>query len=205
MSKATVKKAVKVNEVVAESYRAAATVGEGAARDFIKSAAAMLKARKVTVTVMQDTVKAEQSKVSFIIKSSHVQDIARAAEILETVKGADSVKVTDVLKLARNLRDKSGRTAAEADKALRDAVQAGDDFAKIQKATAAEVKAQNAAGNNDDGDDMTGGNVTGDDIVRAALNALRGLDVLTVTDLQSAEALVKVLRQAVKNGQPVAA
>lgn len=205
MSKATVKKAVKVNEVVAESYRAAATVGEGAARDFIKSAAAMLKARKVTVTVMQDTVKAEQSKVSFIIKSSHVQDIARAAEILETVKGADSVKVTDVLKLARNLRDKSGRTAAEADKALRDAVQSGDDFAKIQKDTAAEVKAQNAAGKDDDGDDMTGGNVTGDDIVRAALNALRGLDVLTVTDLQSAEALVKVLRQAVKNGQPVAA
>lgn len=198
MSKATVKATAKaINPAMYDAYVAAATGSDAQVRAFIEQAAKALQARTVSLAVLKDTIaSASRTHHGFTIKAAHAQDMRRAYGLM-SLAGADARSAHDLLTLAVNMRDRSGRTTEDADKALRDAAKNGVSLDELAEDTAKRVTATNAARKAEKSGKGAAGtlsNVTADDVLRAAVATLRELDDVTVTDRETVRVLLSILK-----------
>lgn len=188
-----VSKAV-VNPEVVKAYAGLAAKTRKDEIAFINNMASRLAAGTVSVKVLSSSIReASKTAQAPTVRASHAQEMQRAALILSEAKGVEAAPLRAVLTMATRLRKGTG--SAEAGDALAvDLIARAVPFSEWDDI----VPATNKKDEDGEGEGPAKVAGTADEIIAAALASLRELDDVTVTDKQTAAALIKMLQGLIR-------
>lgn len=180
--------------------RAYANLASKTRRDevaFIADLAGRLESGTATVKIAAASIReASKTATAPTVRASHVQDIRRAHAILSGATDVDSAPLRHVLTMATRLRKGYG-SADVADTRTAELIAAKVPFTEwdaMVPATNAKNDAGEESGEESGKDGAVVKGQSADAIIRATLEALRGLEDIEVTDRQAAADLVALIR-----------